>query len=69
MADRGRDRMDVLPPGAKLDSGQTVLIFLVMGLVLAMGLSKWRNRPEHFPSAEISFMLLVFLAFFAIGRL
>ena len=61
--------MDVLPPGAKLDSGQTVLIFLVMALVLAMGLSKWRNRREHFPSAEISFMLLVFLAFFAIGRL
>jgi hypothetical protein len=61
--------MDVLPPGAKLESGQTVLIFLVMALVLAMGLSKWRNRREHFPSGEISFMLLVFLAFFAIRRL
>jgi hypothetical protein len=41
--------MDVLPPGAKRESGQTVLIFLVMALVLAMGLSKWRNRREHFP--------------------
>ena len=28
--------MDVLPPGAKLASGQTMLIFLVMELVLAI---------------------------------
>jgi len=45
--------MDVLPPGAKLESGQTVLIFLVMALVLAMGLSKWRNRRENFPSVKL----------------
>ena len=63
MADRGRDRMEVLPPGAKLESGQTIVVSL------AMGLSKWRNRREYFPSGEISFMLLVFLAFFPIGRL
>jgi hypothetical protein len=57
---QGRDRIDVLPPGAKLESGQTVLIFLVMALVLAMGLSKWRNRREHFPSGEISFLYRLF---------
>jgi hypothetical protein len=48
-----------------------MLIFLVVALALAIlvGLSKWRNRREHFPSGEISFILLVFLALFLIGRL
>ena len=54
--------MNVLPPGGKqLESSQTMLIFLVVALALAIlvGLSKWRNRREHFPSGEISFILLI----------
>jgi LPXTG-motif cell wall-anchored protein len=64
--------MYVLPPSAQqLESGQTMLIVLGMVLVLAIlvGLSKRRNRREHFPSGEISFILLVFLALLLIGKL
>ena len=48
-----------------------MLIFLGMVLILAilMGLWKRTNGREHFPSGEISFVMLVFLALFLIGRL
>ncbi len=48
-----------------------MLIFLGMVLVVAIlvGFSKRSSGPEHFPSGEISFVMLVFLALFLIGRL
>ena len=49
-----------------------VLILLVMAflLVVLVGLSKWRySRGAYFPGAEISFVTLILLVLFLIGKL